>query len=163
MKRFTIYSGHFFWHKNNSLISSYIAVVQLLSHVWLCWSHGLLHSRLPCPSPSPGACSNSGSFSRWCHPTILSSVIPFSPCLQYFPALVSFLMSQLFEQMAKVLQLQFQHQNIQDGFPLGLTPLGLISLKSTVQNHQFFSVQCSLWSSSHIHTWLLKKTIVLTT
>ena len=54
--------------------------------------HALQHTRLPCPSPSPGACS----LSRWCHPTILSSVIPFSSCLHYFPASGSFLMSQFF-------------------------------------------------------------------
>ena len=57
--------------------------------------HGLLHARLPCPSPTPGACSNSCPLSRWCHPTISSSVIPFSSCLQSFPASGSFQMSQL--------------------------------------------------------------------
>ena len=57
--------------------------------------HGLQHTRLPCPSPSPGACSNSCPLSQWCHPTILSSVVPFS-CLQSFPASVPFLMNQLF-------------------------------------------------------------------
>ena len=60
------------------------------------WPHGLQHTRLPYPSPSPRACSNSCTLSRWCHPTISSSVIPFSPCLQSFPATWSFLMSQLF-------------------------------------------------------------------
>ena len=58
------------------------------------WPHGLQHTRLPCPSPTPGACSNSCPSSRWCHPTISSSVIPFS-CLQSFPASESFLMSQI--------------------------------------------------------------------
>ena len=58
--------------------------------------HGLQHTRLPCPSLSPGACSNSCPLSRWCHPTILSSVVPFSSCVQSFPASGSFLMSQLF-------------------------------------------------------------------
>ena len=57
---------------------------------------GLQHSRLPCPSPSPGACSNSCPLSRWCHATISSSVVPFSSCLQSFPASGSFSMSQLF-------------------------------------------------------------------
>ena len=57
--------------------------------------HGLQHARLPCPSPSPRVCSNSCSLSQWCHPTILSSVIRFSSCLQSFPASGSFLMSQL--------------------------------------------------------------------
>ena len=58
--------------------------------------HGLQHTRLPCPSPTPGACSNSCPLSRWCHPTISSSVVPFSSCLQLFPASGSFLMSWLF-------------------------------------------------------------------
>ena len=58
--------------------------------------HGLQHARLPCPSPIPRACSNSCPSSRWCHPTILSSAIPFSSCLQSFPESESFLMSQYF-------------------------------------------------------------------
>ena len=74
----------------------YTYVVQLLSHVWLQQSHGLQDMRLPCPSPSPGACSNSCTLSRWCHPTISSSVVPFSSCLQSFPASESFPMSQRF-------------------------------------------------------------------
>ena len=91
------------------------------------WWHGLQHARLPCPSPR--ACWNSCSLSQWCHPTISSSVIPFSSCLQSFPALGSFLMSQFFTSggqsigvLASILPM-----NIQDWFPLGLT--GLISLK----------------------------------
>ena len=56
--------------------------------------HGLQHARLPCPSPSPGACSNSCPLSQWCHPTISSSVVPFSLCLQSFPASGSFPMSE---------------------------------------------------------------------
>ena len=60
------------------------------------WPHGLQHARLPCPSPSPGACSNSHPLSQWCHSTILSSVVPFSSCLQSFPASGSFLMNWLF-------------------------------------------------------------------
>ena len=60
------------------------------------WPHGLQHTRLPCPSPSPRACSNSCQSSWWCHPTISSSVIPFSSCLQSFPASGPFLKSQLF-------------------------------------------------------------------
>ena len=132
------------------------------------WPHGLQHARLPCPSPSPGACSNSCPLSRWCHPTILSSVLSFSSCLQSFPASGSFPMSQFFTScgqigisaLASVLPL-----NIQDWFPSGLT--GLISLQSkgllrvfsntTVQKHQSFGVQPSLWSNSHIHIWLLEK------
>ena len=60
------------------------------------WPHGPQHSRIPCPSPSPRACSNSCPSSWWCHPTISSSVVPFSSCLKSFPVSESFLMSQLF-------------------------------------------------------------------
>ena len=69
--------------------------VQSLNYVYL-WPHGLQHARLPCPSPTPRACSNSCPSSRWCHPTISSSVVPFSPCPQSFPASGSFPMRQLF-------------------------------------------------------------------
>ena len=120
------------------------------------WSHGLQHARLPCPSPFPGACSDSHPLSQWCHPTTSSSVVPFSSCLQSFPASGSFLTSQVITSggqsirasaLASVLPI-----NIQDWFPLGLTDL--ISLQSkglsrvfsntTVQKHQFFSAQPSL-------------------
>ena len=67
------------------------------------WPHGLQHARLPCPSPTPGACSNSCPSGQWCHPAISSSVIPFSSCPQSFPASGSFLRSSL-HQMAKVLE-----------------------------------------------------------
>ena len=131
------------------------------------WPHGLQHVRLPCPSPTPGAFSNSCPCSWWCHPTISSSVIPFSSHLQSFPASGSFPVSQFFGSggqsigvLASVLPM-----NIQDGFPLGWT--GWISLQSkglsrvfsntTVQKHHFFSTQLSSQSNSHIHTWLLEK------
>ena len=129
---------------------------------------GVQYARVPHPSPSPRACSNSCLLSRWCHPTISSSVVPFS-CLQSFPASGPFLMSWLFtldgpsigtSASASVLPM-----NVQDEFHLGLT--GLTSLQSkglakvfsntTVQKHQFFSAQPSIWSNSHIHTWLLDK------
>ena len=119
-------------------------------------SHGLQHARLPCPSPTPGVYSNSCPLSWGCHPTISSSVVPFSSCLQSFPALGSFPMSQFFtlggqsigvSSSASVLPM-----NIQDWFPLGWT--GCISLQSkglssiffntTVQKHQFFSAQLSI-------------------
>ena len=113
--------------------------------------------------------SNSCPLSQWCHPTISSSIVPFSSCLQSFPASGSSLMSQLFASggqsigvsaAAKVLPM-----NIEDWFPLGLAVLisllskGLLRVFSntTVQKHQFFSTQPSLWSNSHIHTWLLEK------
>ena len=114
------------------------------------WPHGLQHTRLPCPPPTPGAYSNSCPLSQWCHPTILSSVGPFSSCLQSFPASACFPMSQFFtsgigaSSSASVLPV-----SIQGWFPLGLT--GWISLQSrglsrvfsntTVQKHQFFNAQ----------------------
>ena len=100
-------------------------VVQSLSSVWHFRPHGLQHTRLSCPSPSPGTCSNSCPLSRWCHPTVSSSVIPFCSCPQSFPASGSFPMSQLFASggqsigasgSASVLPV-----NIQDWFPLGWT------------------------------------------
>ena len=131
--------------------------------------HGLQHPRPPCLSPTPGVYSNSCPLSQWCHPIISSSVIPFSSRLQSFPESGSFQMSQFFTSggpsvgvsaSASVLPM-----NIQDWFPLGWT--GWISLLSkglsrvfsntTIQKHQFFSAQLSLWSNSHIHTWLLEK------
>ena len=96
------------------------------------WPHGLQHARLPCPSPSPRACSNSCPLSQWCHPTISSSVVPFSSCSQSFPASGSFPINWLFtlggqsigvSASASVLPI-----NIQDWFPLGL--IGWISLQS---------------------------------
>ena len=72
--------------------------------------HGLQHDKFPCPSSTPGASSNSCPSSRWCHPTISSSVIPFSSCLQSFPASGSFPVSQFFTSVAKVLEFQLQLQ-----------------------------------------------------
>ena len=84
--------------------------------------HGLQHARLPCPSPTPRACSNSCPWSQWCHPTISSSVIPFS-CLQSFPASGSFLVSQLFtsggQSIGASASTSVLPVNIQDWFPLG--------------------------------------------
>ena len=134
--------------------------------------HGLQHARLPCTSPTPGACSNSCPLSWWCHPAISSSVIPLSSWLQSLPASGSFPMSKFFASgghsigaSASVLPMNFQ-----DWFSLALT--GLISLLSkgfsrvfsntTVQKHQFFGSHLSLWSNSHIDTWLQKKNIALT-
>ena len=133
------------------------------------WPHGLQHARLPCPSLSPKVCSNSCPRSRWCHPTISSSVAPFFSCPQSFPSPGSFPVSQFFTSGGQNIEVSASvsilPMNIQDWFPLGLT--GLISLQSkglsgilsnaTVQKHQFFSSQPSLWSNSHIHTWLLEK------
>ena len=126
-------------------------------------------TRALCPSPTPRVYSNSCPSSPWCHPAISSSVVPFSSCPQSLPASGSFPMSQLFiwggqstgvSASASVLPM-----NTQDWSPLVWT--GWISLQSkglsgvfsntTVQKRQFFSVQLSSQSNSHIHTWLLEK------
>ena len=96
------------------------------------WPHGLQHTRPPCPSPTHGACSNSCLSSQWCHPTISSSVVTFSSCLQSFPASGSFQMSQFFTSGGQSIGVSASASvlpmNIQDWFPLGLT--GWISLPS---------------------------------
>ena len=131
--------------------------------------HELQHTRPPCPSPTPRVHSNSHPSSRWCHPAISSSVIPFSSYPQSLPASGSFPMSQLFawggqstgvSALASVFPM-----NTQDWSPLGWT--GWTSLQSkglsrvfpntTVQKHQFFGTQPSSQSNSHIHTWPLEK------
>ena len=89
----------------------YVVVVQLLSYANSLRPPGLQLARFPCPSPSPRVCSNSCPLSRWCHPTISSSVVSFSSCPQSFLASGSFPMSQLFTSVAKVLE--FQHQSFQ--------------------------------------------------
>ena len=112
--------------------------------------HGLLHARPPCPSLTPGVCSNSCPLSWWCHPTISSSIIPFFSHLQFFPASVSFQMSQLFASGGQSIGVSASTSvlpmNLQDWSPLRWT--GWISLQSnglsrvfsntTVQKHQFF-------------------------
>ena len=103
--------------------------------------HGFQHARLPCPSPTHGACSNSCSSSRWCHSTISSSVVPFSFHLQSFPASGSFLMSQFFVSGSQSIGASASSlaMNIQDGFPLGWT--GWISLQSKgLSRPQFKSI-----------------------
>ena len=126
------------------------------------WTHGLQHARLPCSSTTPWVYSNSCPLSRWCYPTISSSVVPFSSCLQSFPASGSFQMSQFFKSGGQSIGVSASASvlpmNIQD-WSLGWT--GWISLLSkglsrvfsnaTVQKHQFFSFQLSLQSNSHIH------------
>ena len=126
------------------------------------WPHGLQHARLPCPSPTSGAYLNSCSSSRWCHPTISSSFIPFSSGLQSFPASGSFQMCQFFASGSQSIWVSASvlPMNIQDWFPLGWTSwislqskgLSRVFSNTTVQKHQFFGAQLSLWSSSHIHT-----------
>ena len=131
--------------------------------------HGLQHARFPCASTIPRAYSNSFWSSQWCHPTISSSVNPFSSCLQSFPASWSFPLNQFFtsggQSIGASASASVLPMNIQDWFLSELT--GLISLQSkgllrvfsntTVQNQQFFRAQLSLHSNSHIHTLILEK------
>ena len=124
------------------------------------WPHGLQHARPPCPSPTPGVYSHSCPLSWWCHPTNSSSVIPFSSCLQSFPATGFFQMSQFFASGGQSIGVSALTSvlpiNIRDWFPLGW--MGIhpkwISLQSkglsrvfsntTVQKHKFFGAQFSL-------------------
>ena len=147
----------------------HVSSVQSLSRVQLFGPQGLQHARPPCPSPTPGACSNSCPLSRSCHPTVSSSVVPFSSCLQSFTASGSFPVSRLFtsggQSSGASASASVLPMNIQDWFLLRLT--AFISLQSkglsrvfsntTVQNHQFFGAQLSSWSNSHIHTWPQEK------
>ena len=128
----------------------------------------LQHTRTPCPSPTFRVYSNSCPLSRWCHPTISSSVVPFSSRLQSFPASRSFQMSQFFASGG-------QNIGVSASTCLSHEYSGLISFRmdwldlfavqgtlksfsnSTVQKHQFFGTQLSSQSNSHIHTWLLEK------
>ena len=130
--------------------------------------HESQQARPPCPSQTPGVYSNSCPSSWWCHPTISSSVIPFSSCPQALPASGSFPTSQLFAWGGQSIRVSASASvfpvNTQD-WSLGWT--GCISLQSkglsrvfsntTVQKHQFFSTQLSSQSNSHIHTWPLEK------
>ena len=128
------------------------------------WPHGLQHARPPCSSLAPGVYPNSCPFSWWCHSTISSSVIPFSSCLQSFPASGSFQMSQFFtsggQSIGVSASASLLPMNTQDWSPFGWT--GWISLLSkglsrvfsntTVQKHQFFGAQLSL-SLTSIHDY----------
>ena len=129
--------------------------------------HRLKYVWPPCSSPSPGVCSNSYPLSQWCHPAISSSVVPLSFCLLYFPASGSFLIGLLFPSGDQSIGISTSvlSVNIQCWFPLGLT--GWISLQSkglsrvfsttTIQKHQFFGAQPSLWSNSHICSGVMEK------
>ena len=131
--------------------------------------HESQHARPPCSSPTTGVYSNSCPSSRWCHPTISSSVIPFSSCPQSLPASGFFPMSQLFtwggQSIGVSVSASVLPVNTQDWSPLGWT--GWISLQSkglsrvfsntTIQKHRFFGAQLSSQSNSHIHTWPLEK------
>ena len=149
--------------KHRRPMESCLPIIQLSSVQFSCSvmsdslrPHGLQHTRPPCPSPTPGACLNSGPLSQWCYPTISSSVVPFSSHLQSFPESGSFPMSHLFasggQSIGVSTSASILPMNIQDWFPLGWT--GWISLLSkglsrvfsntTVQKHQFLDDQLSL-------------------
>ena len=133
------------------------------------WPHESQHARPPCPSPTPGVHSDSWPSSRWCHPAISSSVIPFSSCPQSLPASGSFPMSQLFawggQSIGVSASASVPPMNTQDWSTSEWT--GWISLQSkglsrvfsntTVQKHQFFGAQLSSQSNFHIHRWPQEK------
>ena len=145
-----------------------VSSVPLLSCVWLFAAPWIAAGQAFLSITISQSCANSCPSSQWCHPTISSSVIPFSSCPQSFPTSGSFPMRQFFPSgglsigisaSASVLPM-----NIQYWLPLGW--IGWISLQSkglsrvfsntTVQKHLFFSTQLSLWSNSHFHSWLLE-------
>ena len=131
--------------------------------------HESQHTRPPCPSPTPRVYPNSCPSSQWCHPAISSPVVPFSSCPQSLPASGSFQMSLLFvwggQSIGVSASASVLPMNTQDWSPLGWTSwislqskgLSRVSFSSTVPKHQFFDTQLSLWSNSHIDTWLLEK------
>ena len=133
------------------------------------WPHGLQHVRIPCPSATSWACSNSCPSRQWHHPTISSSVVPFSSCPRSIPAIEFFQMSQHFASGSQIVGVSpsasVLHMNIQDWFPLGLTGwvswqskgLSRVFSNTTVQKHQLFRAQVSLWSNSHTHTIVLTR------
>ena len=143
--------------------------VQLLSHVWLFATPWTTAHQASLSITNSQVYSTSSPLSRWCHPTISSSIVPLSSGHQSFPASGSFPMSQFFalggQSIGVSASASFLPMNIQDWFPLELT--GWISLQSkgfsrvfsntTIQKHQFFNAQTCLWSNSHIYTWLLEK------
>ena len=138
------------------------------------WPHGLQHTRLPCPSPTPGACSNSCPLSQWCHPTISSSVVLFSSYLQSFPASGSFPMSQFFasdgQSIGASTSASVLPMNIQDWFPLGwsgwisLLSKGLSRVFSKHHSSKALILQCSAFFIVQFsHPYMpTGKTVVLT-
>ena len=134
--------------------------------------HEPQHTRPPCPSPTDGVYTNPCPFSQWCHPTISFSVIPFSSCPQSFPASGSFKMSQLFASGGQSIRAtdstSVLPMNTQDWSPLGWTcwislkfkGLSRVFSNTTIQKHQFFSAQFSLWSNARPYM-TTRKTIAL--
>ena len=131
-------------------------------------SNSTMKMWVPCPSPTPGACSNSCPSCQWCHPTISSSVTLFSSCPQSIPASGSFPMSRFFTSGGQSIRISAStsilSMNIQDWslewtgwISLQFKGLSRVFSNTAVQKHQFFSAQLSLWSNSHIHIWQLEK------
>ena len=159
--QFTVVEGYEFVRKPNSspwTIHSWhwiLPLVQFSRSVVpnSLWPHGPQHARPPCPSPTPGVYLNSSPLSQWCHPTISSSVVPFSR-LQSFPASGSFQMNQFFASGGQSITVSASvlPVNIQDWFPLEWTAwislqsrgLSRVFSNTTVQKHQFFGTQLSL-------------------
>ena len=131
------------------------------------WPHGLQHTRLSFPSLSPRVSAELCPLSQWCHPTASFSDVHFCSCPQSFPASGSFPVSWHFtsggQGFGALASASVFPMNIQSWFTVGLTGLILLSkglsrvFSTTVREHQFFGTQPSLWSNSHIHTWLLEK------
>ena len=167
------------WVLSNILIyMSYISNILIVIIYMLLFNHSVVsdslrphkpqHTRPPCPSPTPGVHRNPCPLNQWCHPTISSSVIPFSSCHQSLPASGSLQISQLFiscgQRIGVSASTSVLPMNTQDWSLLGWT--GWISSQSkglsrvfsntTVQKHQFFGIQLSLESNSRIYTWPLK-------
>ena len=138
------------------------------------WPHEMQHARPPCPSSTPRVYPNSCPLSQWCHPTISSSAVPFSSCSQSFSASRSFQMSHLFSSGGQSIGVSASTSvlpmNTQDGSPLGWTAwvslqskgLSRLFSNTTVQKHQFFNTQLSLWSNSPHPYMTTGKTIALT-
>ena len=158
------FRSFFFIEEKKKLFSYVFSSVQSLSMSDSLRHHGPQCTRPPYPSPTPGAYPNTCLLSRWCHPTISSSAIPFSSCLQSFQASGSLQMIQLVasdgQSIGVLASTSVLPMNTQEWSPLGWTgwislqPKGLsrVFSNTTVQKHQFFSAQLSLQSNSHIHT-----------
>ena len=158
MGEFNSDDHYIYYCGQESLRRNGVAIISSVTHscLTLCNPHGLQHSRSPCPSPTPGAYSNSCPSHWWCHPTITSSVIPFSSHLQSFPASGAFQVNQLFASSGQSIgvstSMSVLPMNIQDWFPLGWTHwislqskgLSRVFSNTTVQKHQFFGAQLSL-------------------
>ena len=174
------YKPHWCWWKKSKVINirkkeeqvTLLVLLLLFSHSLVSDSlqpQGLQHARLAHPSLSSRVSSNSCPLSRWCHPTISSFATLFPSCPQSFPASESFLISQLFasggqsSEGSASASASILPMNIQGRFPLGLTGLSSLPFKglsrvfssTTIQKHQFFSTQPSLWSNAYILTWLM--------